>query len=137
MVTNKKLTNIDHGVGIIKNAIIDNIIERIKTLDLDEDTYLKVVNVFDDEKADVSIRKKKNEVNDKPKKVIPKERRCTRKSKDGKTCGALRTNDVTKSCWAHMSQAEKDEHMELKKSSGSKTSNKYKIKRDVEDNVDE
>jgi predicted RNA-binding protein with RPS1 domain len=117
MVINKKLSNIDHGVGIIKNAIIDNIIERIKTLDLDEETYLKVVNIFDDEKADVSIRKKKNEVNDKPKKVIPKERRCTRKSKDGKTCGALRTNDVTKSCWAHMSQAEKDEHAELKSSS--------------------
>ena len=114
MPTSKKqLTNIDHGVGIIKNAILDNIIERIKLLDLDEQSYTKLTEVFDDEKANVSIRKKKNEKEDKPKKVIPSERQCTRRSKNGK-CGAIRTNDVTKSCWAHMSQAEKDEHMGMK-----------------------
>ena len=112
----KKLTNIDNGVGIIKNAILDNVIERIKLIDLNEQVYVKVVEIIEDEKVGVSIRKKKREVYDldKPKKVIPSERQCTRQSKNGK-CGAIRTNDVTKSCWAHMSQAEKDEHMEMKK----------------------
>ncbi|CAO3620942.1 unnamed protein product [Cunninghamella echinulata] len=138
MVTSKKLSNIDHGVGIIKNAILDNIIERVKLLDLDENAYMKIMAIFDDEKENISIRKKKREVYDldKPKKVIPLERQCTRKSKDGKACGAIRTNDVVKSCWAHMSQAEKDEHMEMKKSNV-KTSNKYKIRREAEDMADE
>jgi hypothetical protein len=54
--------------------------------------------------------------------------------KNGQRCHGIKTNNITKSCWGHMTPTEKEEHrMSKNKPSGKK----YSLQRKLEDEADE
>jgi hypothetical protein len=94
--------NIDLGLGIIKNTILDNLEKSFRKLDLSDD--------------------------------VLGANQCQRFMKNGQRCHVIKTNNITKSCWGHMTSTEKEEHrMSKNKPSGKK----YSLQRKLEDEADE
>jgi hypothetical protein len=132
--------NIDLAINIIKNDILDDIVEKINKLHIDDETMEIVVNAVLSEKKDTTTTtKRKIPTTTRPKKEIPLDRQCTRTAKNGTKCCGIRTNNITKSCWSHMTPAEKAEHTDSKKNepSTSKGKMKYTLEREKEDEADE
>jgi hypothetical protein len=126
------------GVNIIRNAILDELIGKIADIDISDDAKDVVAAMLAEEKT-ADKRKKKRVVNlDAPKRTIPEENQCTRLMKNGEKCRAIKTNDITGSCWGHMTAAEREEHKTNKEHAkiaiGKK---KYTAQRKAEDDVDE
>ena len=134
------VNNIDIAVNIIKNDILDNIVEKIKNLHIDDESIEIVVETLLKEKKEITNTKRKLPNNTRrPKKEIPLDRQCTRNAKNGNKCSGIRTNNITKSCWSHMTPTERIEHSESKKNeaSTSKGKMKYTLEREKEDEADE
>lgn len=129
--------NIDIAINIIKNDILDDIVAKVKNLHIDDESIEIVVDAILNEKKQTPI--KKTSTITRPKKEIPIERQCTRTAKNGNKCTGIRTNNITKSCWSHMTPAEKAEHTDSKKNepSTSKGKMKYTFERQKEDEADE
>ena len=129
--------NIDLGLGIIKNTILDNLEKSFRKLDLSDDVLSAILETIDKEKAADEYPKKsrKKIINlDRPKREIAPENQCQRVMKNGQRCHGIKTNNITKSCWGHMTATEKEEHrMSKNKPSGKK----YSLQRKREDEADE
>jgi hypothetical protein len=129
--------NIDLGLGIIKNTILDNLEKSFRKLDLSEDVNNLILEVIEKEKAaeEYPKRSRKKVINlDRPKREIAPENQCQRIMKNGQRCHGIKTNNITKSCWGHMTASEKEEHrMSKSKPSGKK----YSLQRKLEDDADE
>lgn len=123
------------AINIIKNNILDELAIKFKGLDLDEDTMGEINKLVDDERCEEPKKSKKKTIKlHGPKREIAPENQCQRLMKNGNKCGSIRTNRITNSCWAHMTEKEKDEH---RKGMTKKSSGKYSFHRAEEDKVDE
>lgn len=130
--------NIELGLGIIKNTILDNLEKSFRQLDLSEDVSAMVLEVIEKEKSAEEYpkkSKKKKVINlDRPKREIAPENQCQRVMKNGQRCHGIKTNNITKSCWGHMSATEKEEH---RMSKTKPTGKKHSLQRKLEDEADE
>jgi hypothetical protein len=138
-MTRNKMSNIDFGIGIIKNSILDNLEKHFKNLDLDDLTLTTIIETIENEKTAAEIPKKsrKKVINlDRPKREIAPANQCQRIMKNGEKCRGIKTNDVTKSCWGHMTPQEREAHR-LSKSKPAVTGKKYSVHRKAEDEADE
>jgi hypothetical protein len=131
-------SNIDIGINIIRNAVLDSLYLKISTLNLDDDVLTRLNEALDEEKSnDTVIPKKKKQINfNHPKREIAPENQCTRTMKNGEKCKGIKTNDITQSCWGHMTAAEKEEHR-LNKGKTPVGKKKYVAQRKAEDAVNE
>jgi hypothetical protein len=129
--------NIELGLGIIKNTILDNLEKSFKKLDLGKEVDALIMEVIETEKAadEYPKKSKKKVINlDRPKREIAPENQCQRIMKNGQRCHGIKTNNITKSCWGHMTATEKEEHrMSKNKPSGKK----HSLQRQLEDEADE
>lgn len=129
--------NIELGLGIIKNTILDNLEKSFKKLDLGKEVDALIMEVIENEKAadEYPKKTKKKVINlDRPKREIAPENQCQRIMKNGQKCHGIKTNNITKSCWGHMTATEKEEHrMSKNKPSGKK----HSVHRQLEDEADE
>jgi hypothetical protein len=131
-------SNIDIGVSIIRNAVLDNLLIKLSNLNLDEDVMSVLTQSIEEEKSnDTVIPKKKKQISfNHPKREIAPENQCTRMMKNGEKCKGIKTNDITQSCWGHMTAAEKEEHR-LNKGKTPVGKKKYVAQRKAEDAVNE
>lgn len=146
MSSNKPLTNIDYGVGIITNTILDNVIEALSKLNFNEETNTKILEVINQQKiANIQPQKKKStKVKNTETKVrtIEEKNQCQRELKSGGKCKGIKTNNITNSCWGHMSPEEKEQHRIMKNGVSAKTNKNiiklsYDEQRRLEDLADE
>jgi hypothetical protein len=133
-----KKNNIDYGLGIIKNTILDDLEKSLSKLGLDDDIHAMIIEVIENEKSvDEPKKSRKKVINlDRPKREIAPENQCQRKMKTGEKCKGIKTNNITKSCWGHMTSKEKEEHR-LSKNKPVTTGKKYSLHRKAEDEADE
>jgi hypothetical protein len=147
MSYNKPLTNIEYGVGIITNTILDNVIEEINKLHLDSETQLRILEAINTQKLTItqppkSKSKSKSKNTEIKQRVISEENQCQRQLKSGGKCHGIKTNNITNSCWGHMSIEEKEQHQLMKNGNNIKSSKKiiklsYDEQRRLEDLVDD
>lgn len=131
--------NIELGLGIIKNSILDNLEKSFRKLDLDEDVLAIINETIEKERVaeDTTTRKSKKKVVrlDRPKREIAPENQCHRMMKNGEKCHGIKTNNITQSCWGHMTAKEKEEHRISKNKPA--IGKKYALEREAEDEADE
>jgi hypothetical protein len=138
-MTKSKMTNIELGLGIIKNSVLDNLEKSFKKLDLDDDSLALVLETIENEKVieDYPKKSKKKVIHlDRPKREIAPENQCKRKMKNGEKCRGIKTNNITNSCWGHMTAKEKEEHR-LSKNKPTISNKKHSLHRKAEDEADE
>lgn len=76
-------------------TFVDEILAKIKGLEIDDETYEKI------EKTLKNNKKRKAP-------VIPKEKQCNQKTKSGEKCVVARC--IKNKCWAHMTKEERIEY---------------------------
>jgi hypothetical protein len=119
----KKITgSVSLGVSLITNSVIDEIANKIRKLDIDDDAIGLVWAVLDEARtveADFGTSKPKKSrvsISDRPKRVIPAERQCQGLKKDGKPCTAPKASDIFNRCWSHMTKDQRTAHQDIKAS---------------------
>lgn len=103
------MDNFDLAVNIIKNAVLDDIIESISMLDLKGEDINTIISCIAHKKSSntkLSITSKTKQKT--KRREISSDRQCTRYTKTGQPCRSMRTNDT--SCWGHMTPDEKMYH---------------------------
>jgi hypothetical protein len=133
------MTNIELGLGIIKNSVLDSLEKSFRKLDLDDDTLATIIETIEIEKSveEYPKKSKKKVINlDRPKREIAPQNQCQRKMKSGEKCRGIKTNNITNSCWGHMTAKEKEEHR-LSKNKPAVSGKKYSVHRKAEDDADE
>ena len=93
-------TTVSKKLKLLEKSIYDDLIKKIKELDIDKNTLEKIENVLNKPKR-------------KPP-VIPLEKQCGKLTKKGERCRI--TVCYKRTCWAHLTTAEKEEYRELNKS---------------------
>ena len=123
---------IDFGVEVIITSAYNDLISDFNGMDLDDRIRQKIVDHIEEKKgknlAPEKGNKKKKDPNAPKRKIDPKNK-CTRNTKEGGQCGAMKTYNG--SCWSHMSGEEKEKHAKIKAAAkSSPSSKKYNITTD-------
>nr|WOL75531.1 telomere-binding protein [Saccharomycopsis selenospora] len=94
------------AISLLKQSIIDDVINKLKDLDLKEEQIEQI-------KDKLSIKKNKKNSNRKfP--TIAEDKKCTAKCKNGKPCQVAMCDKTLKICWAHMKKEERIKYQSTK-----------------------
>jgi len=107
--------NVKIGVNLITVSVIDSVIDDLKHLKLDQESYQSVVNLLENKKeSDILEAKKKKRAGTK-KREIADENQCRHVNDQNKRCGAPMCDKKLQRCWVHMTADQQTKYRANKK----------------------
>jgi len=94
-------TNVKIGVNLIAASVIDSVIDDLKHLKLNQESYQSIVHLLESKKESDMLDVKKKRRSTK-KREIADEHQCRHVNNEDKRCGAPMCDKKLQRCWVHM-----------------------------------
>jgi len=107
--------NVKIGVNLITVSVIDSVIDDLKHLKLDQESYQSVVDLLQSKKESdiLDVKKKRSSTK---KREIADEHQCRHvNAAENKRCGAPMCDKKLQRCWVHMTTEQQKKYQTNKK----------------------
>ena len=106
-------TNVKIGVNLIAASVIDSVIDDLKHLKLNQESYQSIVHLLESKKESDMLDVKKKRRSTK-KREIADEHQCRYVNDQDKRCGAPMCDKKLQRCWVHMTHEQQKKYRDMK-----------------------